>query len=710
MKNMYNRAYREADDSFFDDSYGVSGIHSNEFWIKCEEYDKFDQSEMTFQGRLYQKNPKTKKWQAYHFELYSDRLIRISAGNGNSNNSQSGANVNNNQNGQIQNQANLENVNKEELPEYLPLNACYLKKIKYSDTSYANYKYGIRLQKGELKSELFTESAENFNKLYEEIKRFCILPKFAKKYKVLTKFKSPSQMPNAHLYKCFRYSDSTQYCVRIIDKYTLTDQGRISVLKETAILRKIDHPSLIKLYEVYEDETNIFLIYELLQGKDLKSKLNELLCMDEKSVSDFIWKLLHGLHHMHSRNIVHRDIRLDNIFFRAPNNYSDVCISNFFLADFADQNRCVGQSYCYIPTKQNYKKYGTAGYLAPEVLKNKQYDCKVDIFSLGIIFYFFVFGRMPFEGKDAEEMLKLNEKCEIDFTQQPFFGKFTSSAFDLMKKMLEKDPKMRGDAATLLNHTWFVNMRNKGDDGKSRNGNNYCGFPTLSTVQEFTEGPELLSGCSQDSRILKDYDLKELRFPNYSEEFSNIKNDEDIPGSNYIYNVIKDGSLIYEDEFMRETVHDKMITLNKLQFMKVPSKYRHDSFHYHLQSRLGINIQEFYNMPQQTLQNVNSSNSTSNTNQVGQNLTSQTQTQNDIAQLQTTANSVITAVGSTPLSTNTPGPASGSSIIKQTNANNKENNEAEDLIKHNKQSSPLVKGSVQNQQLPLSKNNEQLAL
>ena len=74
----------------------------------------------------------------------------------------------------------------------MPLNSSYLKKIKYADTSYANYKYGIRLQKGEIKTELFTENADNFNKLYDEIKRFCILPKFNKKYKVLTKFKSPN--------------------------------------------------------------------------------------------------------------------------------------------------------------------------------------------------------------------------------------------------------------------------------------------------------------------------------------------------------------------------------------------------------------------------------------------------------------------------------------------------------------------------------------
>lgn len=69
--------------------------------------------------------------------------------------------------------------------------------------------------------------------------------------------------------------------------------------------------------------------------------------------------------------------------------------------------------------------------MAPEVFKNKSYDQKVDIFSLGVIFYFLVFGKFPFEAKEGEEILKLNEKCEIDFTS-PFTGKFTSCAFDLM--------------------------------------------------------------------------------------------------------------------------------------------------------------------------------------------------------------------------------------------------------------------------------------
>lgn len=89
--------------------------------------------------------------------------------------------------------------------EFTPINCCFLKKIKYSDNSYSNYKYGIRLQRGEHKTELFTENVDTFNKWHDEIKRFCILPKFPKKYKILTKLRAASLLPNAtSFFKCYK--------------------------------------------------------------------------------------------------------------------------------------------------------------------------------------------------------------------------------------------------------------------------------------------------------------------------------------------------------------------------------------------------------------------------------------------------------------------------------------------------------------------------
>ena len=73
-----------------------------------------------------------------------------------------------------------------------------------------------------------------------------------------------------------------------------------------------------------------------------------------------IWKILHGLVHLHAKNIFHRDIKLDNIFFRNPNNPTDVVLANFLLADFHDAP---------LSGRMVYKKCGTAGYIAPEIFK-----------------------------------------------------------------------------------------------------------------------------------------------------------------------------------------------------------------------------------------------------------------------------------------------------------------------------------------------------
>ena len=163
---------------------------------------------------------------------------------------------------------------------------------------------------------------------------------------------------NSVYYKCYHLTDSQQYCVRVFDKFTIPDSTRQLILKEISILRKIDHNALLKIFEVYEDEQNIFIIIELLHGKDLRTKLIELQRFEEKYIADIIWKMLNGLVHLHAKNIFHRDIKLDNIYLRNPNNLSDVVLVNFFLADFHD---------VYSNGRIAYKKCGTAGYIAPEI-------------------------------------------------------------------------------------------------------------------------------------------------------------------------------------------------------------------------------------------------------------------------------------------------------------------------------------------------------
>lgn len=225
-KNAFNN---HIDESFFYEDFTNP---SGEFWTKLNEADRPDEDQLIFQGRLWQKSGKHKKWIAYHFELYSDKILRIdlsqrkesaksferisAAENGGgaavvvaaTNQQTITGGIENNHNSSAMPTGNTAATTTTTtnaaigedllaLVEFIPINSCFLKKIKYSENSYSSYKYGIRLQRGELKNELFTENADTFNRWHDEIKRYCILPKFTKKYKPLAKLKLTSLLPNS---------------------------------------------------------------------------------------------------------------------------------------------------------------------------------------------------------------------------------------------------------------------------------------------------------------------------------------------------------------------------------------------------------------------------------------------------------------------------------------------------------------------------------
>ena len=141
-------------------------------------------------------------------------------------------------------------------------------------------------------------------------------------------------------------------------------------------MRKLSHENIIKLFEVYESDNHVYLVLELLNGGELFERIVKKGQYTEKDACTLMKKLLGALSYMHVRGIMHRDIKPENLILKDADNDWNVKIADFGLATTVNPN---GE---YL-----FKRCGTPGYVAPEVLADAKYDQKVDVFSAGVILY-----------------------------------------------------------------------------------------------------------------------------------------------------------------------------------------------------------------------------------------------------------------------------------------------------------------------------------
>jgi calcium-dependent protein kinase len=156
--------------------------------------------------------------------------------------------------------------------------------------------------------------------------------------------------------------------------------------------------------------------------------------------------LLKGLAHLARCRIIHRDLKPENVMFRRGQGW-EVAICDFGLATYADEER-----YLFV-------RCGTPGFVAPEIINIRDMTTKShpisDIFSAGVIFHHLLLGCSVFEGKKYNEILAQNRACDFDFTRDPY-TKLPPAAFELLTRMLEKDPARRISAETALVHPYFT--------------------------------------------------------------------------------------------------------------------------------------------------------------------------------------------------------------------------------------------------------------
>ena len=197
-------------------------------------------------------------------------------------------------------------------------------------------------------------------------------------------------------------SKNKKYALKEIQKQQLDDTKFLQQLhNEISFLRKFRHKNIIKLYRVYEDPVNIYLILEYVPHGNLLKRVLMKKKFSESEVAKFSKRLFQVLAYIHSYGIIHRDMKLENILITHPQK-----LHKFKIADF-------GLS-CYIDRSKRMKS-GSPGYMAPEILRGQSYSTKIDIFSSGVIIYTLLTGCSPFLGHTPEKTIENNTLCTLNF-------------------------------------------------------------------------------------------------------------------------------------------------------------------------------------------------------------------------------------------------------------------------------------------------------
>ena len=271
---------------------------------------------------------------------------------------------------------------------------------------------------------------------------------------------------------------------------------------EIEVLKALDHPNIIKLFDCYQDKSYYYMVEEYCSGGDLFDYIQKEKFFTERKAGTIFNQLLSAVNHLHKKRIVHRDLKPENIVLIEAKN-KDVFIK---LIDFGTSITIKGKNLT--------QELGTIYYIAPEVFMNS-YNEKADIWSCGIILYTMLCGHPPFCGNKENTIKSKILHSKLVFPSKEF-KTVSKEAIEYIKKLLSYNPELRPSAEEALNNKWLKSMIN--------HGNNQLSEYIITNLIKFrtTLGLQKATVSFLTNQISINEEIKKLK-----EEFDKIDVDKD---------------------------------------------------------------------------------------------------------------------------------------------------------------------------------------
>ncbi|CAH1098690.1 unnamed protein product [Psylliodes chrysocephalus] len=246
-------------------------------------------------------------------------------------------------------------------------------------------------------------------------------------------------------------SSSTHFAVKIVNKYAAGSLKLEEIQREIKILKSVTHPNIINLDRVYETGKKIYMVFELCND-NLFNKFKSCNAFPDKTIKKIIKQLVDAVYYLHRHDIVHRDIKMENILITKnpedPNDELFIKLTDFGLSIKKAATGIQGMLR---------DRVGTIIYMAPEILLDHTYSELCDVWSIGVILFTMMYGKFPFMSTSQKELAGKIISFEPEFSTKMI----DLDCVDLMKSTLVKDPVKRITAQEMLKHPWLFDNKIK---------------------------------------------------------------------------------------------------------------------------------------------------------------------------------------------------------------------------------------------------------